>query len=185
MTRLCKIFTSGACILLFFLPINSLWFNLTASILFGCFYYLLHETQPQLMMVISMITAYHIRKIKNKFYLLFASTLSDDDFYTNQNMLQTEDNFNFLEYFDKVGKKPKKYIYLFNKKLRSNDLIIFKDEYDNDITDSIEPYLGPMQNFHGVPLTPSDFNHKKIKIFRDGDICISKVFEENEPLIMC
>jgi hypothetical protein len=90
-----------------------------------------------------------------------------------------------LEYYDnqKVGSKDKRYIYLFNEKFRSNDLIIFKDEFDRDITDDIEPYLGPMQNFHGVPLTPGDFNHKKIKVFRDGEICLSKVFEEHDPIL--
>jgi hypothetical protein len=73
---------------------------------------------------------------------------------------------------------------LFNERLRSNDLIVFKNELDQDITDCLEPYLGPMQNFHGVPLTPADFNHKKIKLFRDGDICLSKTFEEHEVMVM-
>lgn len=92
---------------------------------------------------------------------------------------------NTLSYYDNkmVGNKYKKYIYLFNEKARSNDLIIFKDELNSDITDSIEPYLGPLQNFHGSLLTPADFNHKKIYVFRDGSINISKTFEEDEPIV--
>jgi hypothetical protein len=82
-----------------------------------------------------------------------------------------------------VGNNHKKYIYLFNEKSRSNDLIIFKDEFNNDITDSIEPFLGPLQNFHGSLLTPADFNHKKLYVFRDGLINVSKTFEEHEPIV--
>lgn len=183
--RLCKLATYCLFLTLFFLPFNSLWFNITISTVFGSTYYVLSETQPQLMMIVSMLINYQIRKIKNKINKIFSFIFSSTTELNNKNMLQTEDNFNFLEYYDNTGKKDKKYIFLFNKKFRSNDLIIFKDEFDKDITDSIEPYLGPMQNFHGVPLTPADFNHKKIKVFRDGEICISKVFDENEPLVIC
>ena len=79
--------------------------------------------------------------------------------------------------------KGKKYIYLFPAKNKSNDLIVFKDENNNDITKEVEPYLGPLQNFHGVLLTPKDLNYKKIFVFRDGDICFSKTFGQNDHLI--
>jgi len=175
--ELCKIFTGMLLLLSFFLPTNSIWFTLVISTVIGSVYYLLCETQPQLMMVLTIVVKYQIKKIKSKYGKWFTPTIKNEQ---NKNKLQIDDNFNFLEYYDTNGHK--KYIFLFNRKLRSNDVIIFKDEFDQDITDSIEPYLGPMQNFHGVPLTPADFNHKQIKVFRDGDICLSKTFEEMEPI---
>lgn len=179
-----SVFTGALFLLSFFLSTNSLWFTLAMSLTIGSGYFLLCKTQPQFMMIISILIQYQINKIKfkyNKFILWAKPSLNSDQ----RIRLQKEKNFNFLEYYDTEGLKGhKKYIYLFNEKLRSNDVIIFRDENGHDITTSIEPYLGPMQNFHGVPLTPGNFNHKKITIFRDGDICMLKVFEENEPLIM-
>lgn len=175
--KVCKILTLILTILSFFLPSQSLWFTLSVSTIVGSVYYLLWETQPQIMWLISFAIKYKILKFKNYLKLLIPSKHNN-----NVPKLQTEDNFNFIQYYDE--KEEKKYIYLFNKKYKSNDLIIFKDEFDQDITDSIEPYLGPMQNFHGTPLTPGDLNHKKITIFRDGDISLSKTFNEHEPMLM-
>lgn len=143
----------------------------------GFGYYNLCKTQPHLIMVASILIKYKINKIIkwwSELTLNFKLRMS-------VSMLQLNHNFNVLKYYD--SKEPnKQFILLFNENLRSNDLIIFKDADDNDITDEIEPYLGPMQNFHGIPLTPGDFNHKKIKVFRDGDINLLKTFEENEPI---
>lgn len=178
--EVCKFFTGVLVVLSFFLQTNSILFTLSISTIVGSCYYILCETQPQFMMIMSIILRYQLNKLKNKYNKWLLSFTKDSKI-----RLQKDDNFLFLEYYDMNGvNNHKKYIYLFNQKLRSNDVIIFKDELDNDITDYIEPYLGPMQNFHGVPLTPNDFNHKKITIFRDGDICMSKTFEQNEPLIM-
>lgn len=83
-----------------------------------------------------------------------------------------------LTYFH--GKK--KHVFVFDEAARSNDLIIFKDEFNKDITDEIEPFLGPLQNFHGVLYKPNDFGHKKINVFRDGVINFSKTFDENDHI---
>jgi hypothetical protein len=179
--EVCKIFTGLLFLLSFFLPTNSILFTLVISTAIGSSYYLLCETQPQFMMIMSILVKYKINKLK---HFIPLSLIGGRKLKDSTIRLQKDDNFIFLEYYDNDENNHKKYIYLFDQKLRSNDVIIFKDELDNDITASIEPYLGPMQNFHGVPLTPNDFNHKKIKIFRDGDICMSKTFEENQPLIM-
>jgi hypothetical protein len=79
-------------------------------------------------------------------------------------------------------KYNKNYIFKFDEKHRSNDLIIFKDEFDHDITDLIEPYLGPLQNFHGISYTPIDFDRKIIKVFRDGNVSYLKTFEKYDVL---
>lgn len=181
--QIVKIIASLMVVISFFLKANSLWFNLSASVAIGCFYYLMIETQPQLMFLFSMIVKYQV----NKFYLKWIKTPLNTilSFFETQkdkvNLLQEEDEYQSLEYQD--CKYHKKYIYLFNKNLRSNDLIIFKDENEDDITDYIEPYLGPLQDFHGSLLTPKDFNHKKISVFRDGEINLSKTFEENDPIV--
>lgn len=194
--ELCKILVGCLFFTSFFLQSNSLWFLLTFSTLIGCSYYLLSETQPQLTMIISMLVTYQINKISEKIKKFFNWTVfntSKDD----KVRLQFEDNFNSLVYYDsqrfdktlkrksekiKAKNELKKYIFLFKEQLRSNDLIIFKDEFDNDITDDIDPYLGPMQNFHGSRLTPADFNHKQIKVFRDGEINLCKTFYENDVI---
>ena len=186
--ELCKILASCLFFTSFFLQTNSIWFVLTISSLIGCSHYLLSETQPQLMMIISVIVTYQKNRIFEKIKRWFALTNMWTIFSPPKDdkvMLQSEDNFSSIVYYENKGKnRLKKYIYLFNEKLRSNDLIIFKDEYDNDITDDIEPYLGPMQNFHGSILTPADFNHKQIKVFRDGEISLCKTFNQNDALIL-
>ncbi|CCV01716.1 hypothetical protein IIV22_039R [Invertebrate iridescent virus 22] len=174
--KMVKILTLILTILSFFLPSQSVLFTLCVSTIVGSVYYLMCETQPQIMWLLNFAIKYKIQKVKNYFKLLVQPQGNDVP------KLQTEDNFNFIQYYDE--KEEKKYIYLFNKKYKSNDLIIFKDELNQDITNSIEPYLGPMQNFHGTPLTPHDLNHKKITIFRDGDVSLSKTFDEYEPMLM-
>jgi hypothetical protein len=180
--ELCKLFTGLLLFLSFFLQVNTFGFTFTIGMVTGASYYLLCETQPQIMMVISMLIKYQMRHIFKKIHKLW---LKITTFLCSKSELQTklriDDNFNSLEYYDWL--KDKKYIYLFNENLRSNDLIIFRDELNNDITDHIEPYLGPMQDFHGVKLTPGDFNHKKITIFRDGEINLLKTFEEHEAMV--
>lgn len=185
-TAVAKMFIGLLVSTAYFLPLNSLGFNLTVGLIFGSIYYILCKNHSSMMMFICMIVHHQKRQLLKKL----------NQFWTNmttfqikkkklQFRLQNDDNFNFLEYYDvsKVGSQEKKYIYLFNEKLRSNDLIIFKDESNRDITDDLEPYLGPMQDFHGVKLTPADFNHKKITIFRDGELNLLKTFEEFEPMV--
>lgn len=166
---------------LFIFPINSVWFNINISLFVGNIYYWLNETHPYLLMFINIAVRSFFQKTQNEINTFISRIWKKEN---NKNRLREENNYNFIEYYDILNFKHKKYIFSFHQKYRSNDLIIFKDEFDKDITDLIEPYLGPMQNFHGVPLTPADFNHKQITIFRDGEICISKTFKENEPLKM-
>src|SRR5574344_878591 len=106
--QLCKFAISCLFLTLFFLPVNSLWFNIAVSTMFGSTYYVLSETQPQLMMIVSMLVNYQIQKIKNKINKInkiFSFIFSPTTKLNNKNMLQTEDNFSFLEYYDNVGKK--------------------------------------------------------------------------------
>lgn len=169
----------------FFLKLNSLLWNVCVSTAVGCFYYLMAETQPQLVFLIGMVTRYHINKLYSKWFQtplnwlneLVSSSLDKDD----RLRLQREDGSSSLIYYDCNGTQtPKKYIYLFKEKERSNDLIIFKDENGCDVTTEIEPYLGPMQNFHGSKLTPRYFSHTKLTVFRDGEINLMKTFEEDD-----
>ena len=147
------------------------------STLFGYGYYVLVKTQPRLIIILNMLVRYQINILKKKFYSRFTWPL----FFENKFSLKRNDKYVSLKYYD--SEKNKSYVYMFNNNSRSNDLIIFKDENGTDITDSIEPYLGPLQNFHGSLLTPFDFNHKKITVLRDGEIDLIKTFEEYEPII--
>jgi len=161
---------------------SKIWSYIIISIAVGGIYYVIAETCPRTLFILNMITRYHVHKgfVKCKtWFIQTKNFLISNDIKKVQ--LEEEEGYNSLAYFDPQNNK--KYVFLFNNKLRSNDLIIFKDESDVDITDSIEPYLGPLQNFHGTRLTPRDFNHKKIKCFRDGEINLLKTFEENEPIL--
>jgi len=178
--EVCKVVVGLLFVALFFIPTNTITFAIIASLMIGGTYYLLCETQPQVITLIFIVANHYWRQIYKKISSWFNVSV---DLNKNQikNKLDLEDNFNSLTFHD--SKPPyKKYIYLFNEKYRSNDLVIFKDEHDNDISDYIEPYLGPMQNFFGSPITPRDFNHKKITVFRDGNINLLKTFEENESI---
>lgn len=176
--EICKMLTILLIILSFFLPSNSIYFTLTISTVIGSGYYILNETYPRLVMLITILVKYQITKLQTKFLKVWCTFISTK--ITPQ--LQSDENFNFLQYYDESNVNPKKYILMVKKTLRSNDLIIFKDEFNQDITEHIEPYLGPMQNFHGSLITPGDFQHKKITVFRDGEINFFKTFEENEPM---
>jgi hypothetical protein len=175
---ICKLFTFLSFSLTFFFPINSLMFSGLVSSTLGCIYYLMNETHPQLMLLFVMIIKYKFKVIYNQLQIFnFSQYFSEK---CNKVRLESEDGYSSLEYYS----NDKKYIYLFKENSISNDLIIFKDENDHDITPFLEPYLGPLQDFHGVKLTPGDFNHKKITVFRDGEINLSKTFDENEPIII-
>ena len=166
------------------LPVSNKWFILSILIALGNGYQFLWKRYPRFMTILSFLVRYQVRKICkqlklwiNVIAIFFYTPLTEVEV-----RFQTTNNINSLVYYDKVKGNDKKYIYLFHDKLRSNDLVIFKDENNSDITEHIEPYLGPLQNFHGVPFTPRDFNHKQINVFRDGDICLSKTFEEDQVI---
>ena len=54
------------------------------------------------------------------------------------------------------------------------------DENDNDIHDTIYPYLGPNLDCHGSFLCPKDFGYKKIKITTIFDKLI--IFDEEQKI---
>ena len=194
--NLYKVFVASVLVSLFFFETTNLLFYSVVSIAVGVGYYLLNEVYPRFIVPFKIIwiivkhqISLRLKIIKNTvsnsliggIWRSISTRIGrvDDPFLIQSN------KFNILSYYDNkmIGNNHKKYIYLFNEKSRSNDLIIFKDEFNNDITDCIEPFLGPLQNFHGSLLTPGDFNRKKVYVFRDGVINVSKTFEEHEPIV--
>jgi len=145
----------------------------------GIGYYIIIESHPYTIVLLTIFFKclwQRVTMVGDRFFQEWSAT-----FFTKQteSVVDYEDGYGSLTYYD----EGKKYIYLFPAKNKSNDLIVFKDENNNDITKEVEPYLGPLQNFHGVLLTPKDLNYKKIFVFRDGDICFSKTFGQNDHLI--
>lgn len=165
------------CLISFFS--KSIWFYLTGSIALGCSYYLIVESHPQLIFLLHMFIGYHIQRLR-RWYNLWLENIKNILIVDDRVKLEFKDGYGSLAYYDPTLKKQ--HIFLFKENRRLNDLIIFRDENEVDITDSIEPYLGPMQNFHGVPLTPKDFGRNKIKVFRDGEISLNKTFEKDEVI---
>ena len=170
-----KLLFVGLSAVLFFTSIKSISFMLITSIMSGIGYYIIIESHPYTIVLLTIFFKCLWQRVTMVVQEWSAT------FFTKQteSAVDYEDGYGSLTYYD-VGKK---YIYLFPVKNKSNDLIVFKDENNNDITKEIEPYLGPLQNFHGVLLTPKDLNYKKIFVFRDGDICFSKTFGQNDHLI--
>lgn len=170
-----KLLFVGLSAVLFFTSIKSISFMLITSIMSGIGYYIIIESHPYTIVLLTIFFKCLWQRV----------TMVGDQwsatFFTKQteSAVDYEDGYGSLTYYD----EGKKYIYLFPAKNKSNDLIVFKDENNNDITKEVEPYLGPLQNFHGVLLTPKDLNYKKIFVFRDGDICFSKTFGQNDHLI--
>ena len=170
-----KLLFVGLSAVLFFTSIKSISFMLITSIMSGIGYYIIIESHPYTIVLLTIFFKCLWQRVTMVVQEWSAT------FFTKQteSAVDYEDGFGSLTYYD----EGKKYIYLFPVKNKSNDLIVFKDENNNDITKEIEPYLGPLQNFHGVLLTPKDLNYKKIFVFRDGDICFSKTFGQNDHLI--
>jgi hypothetical protein len=183
--NLYKVFIVSVLFSLFFFETTNLLFYSIISIAVGVGYYLFNEVYPHFVVpfkIMWIIVKHQLSNSLGRFTPHIKDTIGGIWHKLRTNNIQSN---NTLLYYDSkmVGNKRKKYIFLFNEKARSNDLIIFKDEFNNDITDFIEPYLGPLQNFHGSLLTPADFNHKKIYVFRDGSINVSKTFQEHEPIL--
>lgn len=175
----CTLLLMYASLLLSFF-LSPLWSYLTISIFFGSGYYYICSVYPHYINIIFIIGLYLYNAIKKKCctYLYALSSLS---YKGSKNCLKWKDNSYYLEYHDK--KYNKNYIFMFKENQRSNDLIIFKNEYDEDITDLLEPYLGPLQNFHGISYTPNDFNQKIVKVFREGiELNYLKTFKKDEIL---
>lgn len=174
-----KLLFVGLSAVLFFTSIKSISFMLITSIMSGIGYYIIIDSHPYTIVLLTIFFKclwQRVTMVGDHFIQEWSAT-----FFTKQteSAVDYEDGYGSLTYYD----EGKKYIYLFPAKNKSNDLIVFKDENNNDITKEVEPYLGPLQNFHGVLLTPKDLNYKKIFVFRDGDICFSKTFGQNDHLI--
>jgi hypothetical protein len=173
---------------------NNILFLATISIFVGSFYYILTEEHPYLLWLFNVILKYkwnvYTNRIRNKVVNLFQRTSFDrwGSTSTIEQIKRSEsdkstgyfEGFNFVKYYDR--QMDKHHIMIFKESMRSNDLMIFKDEMGQDITNFLEPYLGPLQNFHGSDLTPDDFKHERITVFRDGEINVYKTFERYEKI---
>lgn len=163
-----------------FMPLwSSWWFALFMGASSAIFVYLMIETQPYAVYTFVFIVGYFkqvlLRRVKSAFSWFKKSK-------TPALKVDRLTNHASLTYYDPDNGYAE-HIFLFRKGCVSNDLIVFTDgDTGKDVTDSIAPYLGPMQNFHGSALSPDDFGFDKIKVFRDGDINLIKTFSRNEPI---
>lgn len=74
----------------------------------------------------------------------------------------------------------KKYYYLFKSKNNSQPIKYIKDNNNNDITDTLLPYLGPHLDCHGACICPKDFGYSSIKIETMFDQTF--LFEEDQEI---
>lgn len=159
-------------LLLLYFPFTSLWFTLTASIFFGNLYYWATEAHPILIMCMTILVRHRLRNLYT--YIITAAERSHNPPATDPFGI----GYNSLTYHN----NGKKFIYLFKTSHASNDLVIVKDQNNIDVTDMVEPYLGPCLDFHGASLTPSDIGYESLTIFKDGDSEFYKTFTKNEVM---
>jgi len=76
--------------------------------------------------------------------------------------------------------RDKTYFYLLKIPRGVQPLKNIVDEEGNDISDIIEPYLGPNLDCHGALIYPKDFGYKQIKVTTVFDKTI--VFDEEQKI---
>lgn len=68
------------------------------------------------------------------------------------------------------------------KDISVSSVFLVTGDNDVDLTDEIEPYFGPYDNFHGMYITPANFNQNQITIETiDG---VTKTFQRDEQIIL-
>lgn len=57
----------------------------------------------------------------------------------------------------------------FKKGPNKKRIKLIKNENEENVLEKVEPYLGPNEDFHGIPYTCKDFNFEYLKFFRTED----------------
>lgn len=132
----------------------------------------------------------HIHMIKNISSVLFCFLyqlynsyyLYNHNHNIINNIKECKSTASFNKKYIKISYKykDKSYFYLLKIPRGTPPLLSITDENNNDIYDSINPYLGPNLDCHGATICPSDFGYEKIKITTAFDKLI--VFEENQKI---
>jgi len=127
----------------------------------------------------------HIQIIKNLNSLFLTILYSTYSIYYQSYDTNNKKDINPIKFNKKYVKisykyKDKNYHYLLKIPRGVYPLKSITDEEDNDISDIIEPYLGPNLDCHGSSIYPKDFGYNKIKIKTIFDNLI--IFEEDQKI---
>ena len=100
---------------------------------------------------------------------------------TNSKKKETQ-SVKFNKKYLKISYKyrDKTYFYLLKVPRGIQPLKKTEDEEGNDISDIIEPYLGPNLDCHGASIYPKDFGYKQIKVTTVFDKII--IFDEEQKI---
>lgn len=98
--------------------------------------------------------------------------------WINKTVVKKGDNYE-VTYFIKGNK----YIMRIpNKDVSPSPVFLITGDNDADITEEVEPFLGPYNNFHGISVTPSSFNQLSLSIETiDGK---TRVFNRNDLIVL-
>ena len=112
-----------------------------------------------------------VRSIRSMSYFLFGIAMSFLWQKTNYCVREIDKHryevtyfihFNCYKFIVSYKKGPSRYLQFINEK-------------DHDITDIVTPFLGPNDDFHNIPYTPSDFGCEELTInFSDGQTRLIK-----------
>jgi len=125
----------------------------------------------------------HIQVIQNIFSLLFSIIYTTYSlYYMKDKKHENQQPSNFNKKYLKISYKyrDKMYFYLLKIPRGVQPLKNIKDEDDNNISDIIEPYLGPNLDCHNTTIYPKDFGYKQIKITTIFDKLI--IFDEDQKI---
>ncbi len=122
----------------------------------------------------------HFQVFKSIITLFFSVLYSTYSIYNNKYSQKTTEKFNKKYIKISYKFKNKNYHYLLKVPKGIPPLKSITDENDNDITDIIEPYLGPNLDCHGASIYPRDFGYAKIKITTVFDKLV--VFDEDQKI---
>lgn len=124
----------------------------------------------------------HIQIIRNLFSLFFSILYSTYSLYYMTNTKKEKESAKFNKKYLKISYKyrDKTYFYLLKIPRGVQPLKNIVDEDGNDISDIINPYLGPNLDCHGALIYPKDFGYNQIKITTVFDKTI--VFDEDQKI---
>lgn len=166
-----------------FNPLFSGWFALFFGGSFSIFVYLMIETQPHAVYMFVFFVKYFRQRLSKRIRSVIARLAWGSSLKEPTLKVDRTTNHTSLTYYD-PNNDFAEHVFMFRKQHVSNDLIIFTDaETGEDVTSIISPYLGPLQNFHGSPLSPDDFGLSIVKVFRDGDVNMMKTFTRLQPFV--
>lgn len=135
-----------------------IYFSLGVSLGCGIKYLFSESSQPSKLKL--------MKSVSSGLLIHYLKRLSSPSIHINSN--------NVYQYPYKYGERE--YCMLIPRTLFGpSNILHIEDEDENDVTEQVRQYLGPVENCHGFPLTPFDLGFKQLTFS-----CLEHTFTVNE-----